>query len=176
MAGNTVQRWIRMADFWETFSWQVIFTLRVFPRNLLRGNRERNIYFFHISFWCLIWDTSPGFMSNKSIHYLLDYGDFGSISIVCENYWNISRYSCISGPLSLQWNFVTNEPKRFWYMYICKWLLSLQNSILLFLVRPASIWTKLKIYCSLWCYWYMNDSNYIYDMYYKIDNATFLHF
>ena len=30
-------------------------------------------YFFHISFWCLILDTSPDFTSNKPTHYLLDY-------------------------------------------------------------------------------------------------------
>ena len=50
------------------------FTLRVFVRNLLRGNLRRNI-FFHISFSCLIWDTNPGFTSNKPTHYLLDHGD-----------------------------------------------------------------------------------------------------
>ena len=46
-----------------------LFTLRVFARNLLRGNRRRTI-FFHISFFM------PGLTSNKPRHYLLDYGNF----------------------------------------------------------------------------------------------------
>ena len=64
--------------FWETFSGQVLFALRDFARNMLRRNRQRNIlfFFFHISFWCLIWDTNPGFTSCKPTHYRLDQGDF----------------------------------------------------------------------------------------------------
>ena len=52
----------------------ILFTLRVFARNLLRGNRRRNT--FHILFWCLARGSNPGFSSNKPIHYLLDHGDF----------------------------------------------------------------------------------------------------
>ena len=44
---------------------------RVFTRNRLRGNRLRNT--FCISFWCLAWNSNPGFSSNKPTHYLLDY-------------------------------------------------------------------------------------------------------
>ena len=51
----------------------ILFTLRVFARNLLRGNRRRNI-----SFWWLAWDSNPGFSSNKPTHYLLDRSDFTS--------------------------------------------------------------------------------------------------
>ena len=40
--------------------------LRVFARNVLRGNRWRNT--FRISFWCLTWDSNPGFSSNKPTH------------------------------------------------------------------------------------------------------------
>ena len=32
--------------YWEAFSWQVFFTLKVFATNLLRGNRRRSIFFF----------------------------------------------------------------------------------------------------------------------------------
>ena len=60
--------------FWETFHGNFLFTLRVFARNLLRGNRQRKT--FRILFWCLAWDTNPSFSSNKPIHYLLDHGDF----------------------------------------------------------------------------------------------------
>ena len=52
------------------------FTLKVFARNLLRGNifRRRNIFIF--SFWCLIWDLKSGLRPNKPTHYLLDHGNF----------------------------------------------------------------------------------------------------
>ena len=50
-------------------------TIRDFARNLLRRNRQRYIFSFHISFLCLTWDTKPGHTSNKPTHYQLDYGD-----------------------------------------------------------------------------------------------------
>ena len=59
------------------------FTLRVFARNLLSGNRRRNS--FCILFWCLAWGSNPGFSYNKSTLYLLDHGDF--ISIINFEYW-----------------------------------------------------------------------------------------
>ena len=65
--------------FLRNFSWQFLFTLRIFARNLLRGNRRRNT--FRISIWCLAWDSNPGFSSNKPTHYLLDHGDFNSSAI-----------------------------------------------------------------------------------------------
>ena len=54
------------------FFMAVLFTLRVFARNLLRGSCRRNI--FHISNF----DNWPGigilaFESNKSKHYILDH-------------------------------------------------------------------------------------------------------
>ena len=48
--------------FWETFHSRFLFTLRVFARNLLRGNRRRNT--FCILFRCLAWGSNPGFTSN----------------------------------------------------------------------------------------------------------------
>ena len=60
--------------FFEKLFMEICFTLRVFARNLLRGNRRRNP--FRISFWCLTWGSNPGFSSNKPTHYLLDHGDF----------------------------------------------------------------------------------------------------
>ena len=59
--------------FWETFHCNFTYS-QSFARNLLRRNRRRNI--FRISFWCLAWDSNPGFSSNKPTHYLLDHGDF----------------------------------------------------------------------------------------------------
>ena len=72
--------------FFEKLFMAFLFTLRVFARNLLRGNRRRNT--FRISFWCLAWDSNPGFSSNKPTHYLLDHGDF----IVCNHH--VCMYVC----------------------------------------------------------------------------------
>ena len=56
---NFIHKWrdlqfysrLRTTDFLRNFSWQFLFTLRVFGRNLLRGNRRRNT--FRILFWLL---------------------------------------------------------------------------------------------------------------------------
>ena len=69
MAGPTVLSRLRTTDFLRNFSWQFYCTLRVVARNLLKGNRRRNT--FLISFWCLAWDSNPGFSSIKPTHYLL---------------------------------------------------------------------------------------------------------
>ena len=47
--------------------------------NFCYKSAERKLpkkYFFHISFWCMIWHTNPGFTCNKPTRYLLDYDDF----------------------------------------------------------------------------------------------------
>ena len=53
--------------FFEKLFMAILFILRVIARNLLSGNRRRNT--FRISFWCLAWDSNPGFSSNKPTHY-----------------------------------------------------------------------------------------------------------
>ena len=60
--------------FFEKLFIAILFTLRVFARNLLRGNRWRNT--FRTSFWCLACDSNPGFSSEKPTHYLLNHGVF----------------------------------------------------------------------------------------------------
>ena len=62
--------------FFEKLFMAILFTLRAFVRNLLRGNRRRNT--FRILFWCLAWGSTPGLTSNKPTHYLLDHGDFNT--------------------------------------------------------------------------------------------------
>ena len=69
-----------LAGFFEKHFMAILFTLRVFARNLLRGNRRRNT--FCILFWCLAWGSNPGFMSNKPTHCLLHYGE----SIIVQIY------------------------------------------------------------------------------------------
>ena len=56
--------------FSRNFVMAGLFTYRVFVRNLLSRESQRNIY---ILFWCLIWDTNPSFTPNRTTHYLLDY-------------------------------------------------------------------------------------------------------
>ena len=60
----------RYDRYFEKLFMTILFTLRVFGRNLLRGNRRNRILF-----WCLTWYSNPGFSSNKPTHYLLDHGD-----------------------------------------------------------------------------------------------------
>ena len=60
----------------DRFFMAVLYTLRIFARNLLRESRRRNIFLFYF-----IFDDWPGirtqaFGSNKPTHYLLDHGDF----------------------------------------------------------------------------------------------------
>ena len=63
-----------MTDILKNFSWQFLFTLKVFARNLLRGNRRRNT--FRITFLMMAWGSNPGFSFSKPTHYLLGHGDF----------------------------------------------------------------------------------------------------
>ena len=79
MCVNFIHKWrdlqFKVGFFLRNFSWQFLFTLRVYARNLLRGNCRRNT--FRILLWCLA--SNPVFSSNKPIHYLLDHGDFNGI-------------------------------------------------------------------------------------------------
>ena len=69
--------------FLEKLFMTILFNLRVFAKNLVKGNRRRNT--FRISFWFLAWDSYPGYSNNKLTHYLLDHGDFTSDT--CYNHW-----------------------------------------------------------------------------------------
>ena len=67
----------RFQKCFETFKKRfmaILFTLKVFARNLLRGSCRRNI--FHISFWMTDLGYEPqAFVSNKPTHYILKHGD-----------------------------------------------------------------------------------------------------
>ena len=61
--------------FWETFHDNFIYSQNFWPEICWEErNRRRNT--FIISFWCLAWDSNPGFSYNKPTHYLLDYEEF----------------------------------------------------------------------------------------------------
>ena len=62
------------ASFWWNYFLAILFALRVFSRNLLRGSCRRNIFIF--SFCCLIWCLNRGLASSKATHYLIDHGEF----------------------------------------------------------------------------------------------------
>ena len=57
--------------FLRNFSWQFLFTLRVFARNLLRGNRRRNIFFSYFVLMSDLGVLNPRLSSNKPVHNLL---------------------------------------------------------------------------------------------------------
>ena len=69
--------------FFEKLSMATFIYSQSFARNLLRGNRRRNT--FRILFWCMAWGLNRGFRSNKSTHYLLNYGDFKNDPFQKEN-------------------------------------------------------------------------------------------
>ena len=95
---------VRTKDFWETFH-DSFNTLRVFARNLLRGNRRKNA--FSILFCCLAWGWNAGFTSNKPTHYLLDNGDFQHTP-ECEMCF-IAEENFVQTPISRIYNAVNGQ-------------------------------------------------------------------
>ena len=55
--------------FWETFSWQVLFTLK---SSWQKWGKWEEIAKEILFLFCLAWGSNPGFTSNKPTHYLLD--------------------------------------------------------------------------------------------------------
>ena len=61
--------------FWETFHGSFL----IYSQSFCQKSAERKSpkkYYFVDCFWCLAWGSNPGFTSNKSTHYLLDYSNF----------------------------------------------------------------------------------------------------
>ena len=81
--------------FKKDFSWQLYFTLRVFARNLLSGNRWRNTLLFCFDVWPVT--RTLAFTSYKPIHYILEYGEstlmnqtiFRMIWVWCQHWMHI---------------------------------------------------------------------------------------
>ena len=96
------------------------FTLSGFARNLLLGNRRRYILspYDEKTKWCLIWDTIPGFTSNKPTHYVLDYDDFKlltNVSIISTRLFGRTNRIDLNWKemnISLSWLYF--EQKRHW--------------------------------------------------------------
>ena len=116
--------------FFEKLFMAILFTLRVFVRNLLRRNRRRNT--FRISFWCLAWDTNPDFSSNKPTHYPLEHGNFklkyswfklekGQHNICHFQILTVKRIHLFPNcpPLALLWRFINKKHHKKTYFVIC---------------------------------------------------------
>ena len=52
--------------FLRNFSWQFLFDSQSFCRKSAERKSPKK-YFFRISFWCLAWDSNPGFSSNNTL-------------------------------------------------------------------------------------------------------------
>ena len=93
--------------------------LRVFARNLLRGNCRRNT-FFHISFWCLIWDMNPGFTSNKLTRYLHSNWTMESLILLLINASSSVKSKVSHTPIVFSnefystWKKVPNKANKFY--------------------------------------------------------------
>ena len=68
---NFIHEWLKStsnARILRNFFMAILFTLRIFERNLLKGSRRSNIFIF--SFWYLAWYLNLSLTSNKQTHYL----------------------------------------------------------------------------------------------------------
>ena len=81
---NSIHEWRDLRSttndriFEKLFSWQDLFSLRFFARNLLRGNRQRNIFFFIFP----LFRHRPEIRTRALLtHYLPYYDDF---QIICD--------------------------------------------------------------------------------------------
>ena len=83
--------------FFEKLFMAILFILRVFVTNFLRGNRRRNT--FRILFSCLTRSSYPSFSSNKPTHYLLGHDDSSQIICVVPHLTSATLMDC--GPTSL---------------------------------------------------------------------------
>ena len=79
----------------------ILFTLRVFARNLLRRKSPKK-YFSYFVLMSGLGDSNPGFSSNKPTHYLLDHGDFDARQ---QNDQNFQRVP-VQQPLLVQSLFI----------------------------------------------------------------------
>ena len=105
--------------FFEKLFMAIFFTLRVFARNLPRGNHRRNT--FCILLWCLAWGSNPGFTSNKLIHYLIDrVGRVVITNFICNSYSRRCNnqlymiYIWLSLYPKEQFAFIFKEPTVIW--------------------------------------------------------------
>ena len=60
--------------FLRSFSWQFVFTLRVFTEICWEEVAKEIFSYFRYDIWLGVWTS--GLTSNKPLHYLLGYGDF----------------------------------------------------------------------------------------------------
>ena len=68
--------------FWETSHGSFYLLSKFLPEICWEEIAKEILFVFR--FWCLAWDSNPGFWFNKPTHYLLDHGDF---KIVLDYTW-----------------------------------------------------------------------------------------
>ena len=90
----------------------ILFTLRVFARNLLIENCRRNIVFI-CSFRGLSWDTNPPFTSNKPTNYLLNYGNLKQGELQNSKFCDCKIPQSFV-PLLLKTHFTPFSTRRYW--------------------------------------------------------------
>ena len=70
---------LKSTSFFEKLFVAILFTLRVFVRNLLRLSHRRNVFFIPLVLMSDL-DLNLGLTSNKPIHYQLDCSDRSTIN------------------------------------------------------------------------------------------------
>ena len=128
----------------------ILFTLRVFVRNMQRGNCRINT--FCILFWCLAWDSNPGFTSNKPAHYLLEYG---WCIIMLQNPWLVfpQFYALLTNCFtqSVQ-NFKVVflvDRTTFWQEFTIHHVIAIEEKS----EQNLHIWPNLKCFFQSWLFW-----------------------
>ena len=53
---------------WRDLQFNVVYSQSFWEKSAEKKSPKK-YFFFQIWFWCLIWDKTPGFMSNKLTHY-----------------------------------------------------------------------------------------------------------
>ena len=100
-----------------------LFTLRAFARNLLRANRQRNIF--------------QAFASNKPTQYILDHRDF---QIVISYLNNIG----ISYTISFMYTLMIKSSNKKYFPTVFNIKLILQHFLIYFLSSLCKLFTRLS--------------------------------
>ena len=101
---NYVHKWWEL-QFNVNSAWQIFeklfhdsfYLLSEFLLEICWEEIAEEILFVFFFFWCLAWDSNPGFTYNKRTHYLLDYGDFEHLKYYTQlkEYW-LNKNVCLN--------------------------------------------------------------------------------
>ena len=110
--------------FWETFHGNFIYSQRFSQKSAERKSPKK--YFFCILFWCLAWDSNPGFSSNKPSSNLYSYSKFEvwKFEVVFIYKLNITYNVVDCFRLSIT-SIYTRITKWVWFAFEYYWVLHL---------------------------------------------------